>query len=118
MFDFSQTLAKIGRFLSATPRRKRKVGRGSAPNCCSTEFYARSQRSAFRTRSQLTRTENTAVPQSASRAYAVSDAVSGLFQRLIHLGGTLKISPEKSESIVTVSLPWEAKDASTSATGS
>ena len=118
MFDFSQTLAKIGRFLNAAPRSDRKVERGSAPNCCSSEFYARTRRSAFRTRHKPTRTEDAAVPQSASKAYAVSDAVSGLFQRLIHLGGTLKISPGKSNTIVTVSLPWEANDASTSATGS
>jgi hypothetical protein len=118
MFDFSQTLLRIGRFLNAPMRRDRKIGRSSAPNCCSAESYDRAQRSAFLARRIRSKSPSLAAAEPSATSFALARSASALLGALVRVGGTLKISPEKSNTIVTVSLPWEANDASTSATGS
>ena len=118
MLDFSQTLAKLSQFLNAIPGRERKIVRERSPNCCSAEFYNRAQRAALRVRSAAKKASSVALAEQPTVNVTPASALSALRQALARLGGTLHLTPEKSDSIVTVSLPWEANDASTSATGS
>jgi len=118
MLDFSQTLAKIGRFLNEIPGRNRKSVRERSPNCCSAEFYERAQRAALRVRTAAKKASTAALADPPTVDVTPASALSALRQALTRLGDTLHLTPEKHDSIVTVSLPWEANDASTSATGS
>jgi hypothetical protein len=118
MINFSQTLEKLSRFLKATPRHDRKIARGRTLNCCSAEFYDRSQRSALRVRSTKQKASSPAQDSQLTANFTAANAISALLKALNLLGGTLQTSPGKPNTIVTVSLPWEANDASTSATGS
>lgn len=118
MLDLFQTLAKLSRFLNAALRRNRKIARGYAPNCCSAESYLRVQRSASVTGSPAAQISSRSVTERSPAFFTAANAGSAMAQCLIRLGGTLKISPEKPRTLVTVLLPWEANDASTSATGS
>jgi hypothetical protein len=118
MLDFSQTLAKLSQFLKAVPRRARKTTRTRDLNCCSKDFYDRSQRAALRLKAKSADAKASSTAAIAPALLAADKLVLALLERAIQLGGTLKISPENPNPIVTVLLPWEANDASTSATGS
>jgi hypothetical protein len=118
MLNFSQMLAKLRKYLTEAPRRVRNPQR-EAENCCSPEAYSRAQRTALRKRAAAVKPSRPVVVATSSAVDVIAAvSVSALFQRLVRLGDTLHRTPEKPNSIVSVSLPWEANDASTSATGS